>query len=626
MPSKKTPRPTVGLSPSETKAELVKLIGQGKSIEQACRIVGKSRSLYDYYRRSDPEFRDAVDRVKVLVARGRAEAPEVAVPDFPEFCERYLHQRLFPHQLQWFDLLEGRTPRDMHPSMTFEPGDPDLLVVNTPPGHAKSTTITVNYVVWRIVKDPDVRVVLVSKTQRLAIQFLLQIKSRLTHPAYTDLQRDFAPPGGFDADSASWKQDLIYLSDNVRGGEAKDPTVQAIGIGAQLYGARADLIVLDDTIDNANAHDYDKHVHWVQTEVLSRLPDGGKLFVVGTRMAPRDLYRELLNPDRYHGDDESPWTYFAQPAVLEYQENPEDWLTLWPRTDAPSGKHTEPGEDGLYVKWSGPMLAKQRARVEPAAWARVYQQEQVAEDTVFKPEDIRACQGYRAAGLIPRDGHLGREAGMEGLRIIAGLDPAAVGYTAAVVLGVDVQTGQRWVIDVFNRASLPPDDLRQLIKDWTAKYGIQEWRIERNAFQTFLTRDPDINRHLANLNVVLTEHQTGTNKHDPNFGVMAMSGLFTQRLINLPNSTSEAVKALIEQLSVWQPDPPKNAKTDCVMALWFAELRASELVSRLGNVTPFRTSPYTTRGDKARRRIIDTNTNESMYALANGGAPRSWWK
>ena len=611
------------LTAEEAKAEIVKLVGVGKKIEDICRIVGKSRATYDYYRRSDPEFAEAVDRQKILVSRGKGETPNVDVPDFPEFCERYLGQKLFPHQLQWFDLLEGRQPRDIHPSMTHEAGDPDLLVVNTPPGHAKSTTITVNYVVWRIVADPNVKVVLVSKTQRLAVQFLLQIKNRLTHPAYADLQRDFAPPGGFDGDSASWKQDMIYVSSNVRGGEAKDPTVQAIGIGGQLYGARADLIILDDTVDNSNAHDFERQVHWVQTEVMSRLPDGGKLLVVGTRMAPKDLYRELLNADRYHGDDASPWTYFAQPAVLETDDDADKWITLWPYTDAPSGKHIEPNEDGLYPKWTGPILAKRRARMLPAAWARVYQQEQVAEDTVFKPEDIRASQQMRSAGIIPADERIGRPEGMDGLRIIAGMDPAAVGYTAAVVIGVDQRTGHRYVIDVFNKASITPDDTRDLIKTWTDRYRINEWRIEQNAFQKFLVLDTEINNYLANRGCVLVGHSTQkSNKHDPNFGVMAMAGLFSSGLIHLPNSNSEAVKALIEQLSVWQPDPPRGTKTDVVMALWFAELRAQEMVARVERGKAYQNTPFTTRGDKSERIIV--NMNEPDHQLA-GAVSRAWW-
>jgi Terminase RNaseH-like domain len=609
------------LTSAEAKAEIIRLVGAGRSVAEASKIVGKSRATYDYYRRTDAEFVESIDRQKILVSRGKGETPQVEVPDFPEFCEKYLGQKLWPHQLQWFDLLEGREPRNLHPSMVYEPGESDLLIVNTPPGHAKSTTLTSNYAVWRIIKDPDVKILIASKTQKLATQFLLQIKNRLTHPAYADLQRDFAPPGGFDGDSASWKQDLIYVSSNVRSGEAKDPTVQAIGIGGQLYGSRADFIILDDAITNSNAHQYDDQVHWVQTEVMSRLPDGGKLLVIGTRMAPKDMYGELRNADRYHGDDVSPWTYFSQPAVLNYDEDVEKWETLWPYADAPSGKHVEPNEDGLYPKWTGPILAKRRARMTPSEWARVYQQEQVAEDTIFKPEDIRACQQMRSPGFIPDDEHIGRKGGMEGLRLIAGLDPAAVGYTAAVLLGVEIRTGKRYVIDVYNKASITPTEMRDLIKSWTIKYGVDEWRIEQNAFQKFLTLDPEINAFLANRGSILTPHTTGNNKHDSNFGVMAMTGLFQQRLIVLPNSNTEAVKAMIEQLCVWQPDSPRGTKTDVVMALWFAELRAQELIVTVERTNYYRDTPFTTRGDKAQRYI---ERNDNYQPAGRTFSPMRW--
>lgn len=606
------------LTSAESKTEIVRLVGIGKTIGEACKIVGKSRATYDYYRRTDAEFANAIDNKKIMAARGKSDSPTVEVPDFPEFCERYLGQKLFYHQLQWFDLLEGREPRDMHPSMFYEKGDQDLLIVNTPPGHAKSTTLTVNYTVWRIVQDPNVKIVLVSKTEKLAAQFLLQVKSRLTHQSYSDLQRDFAPPGGWHKDSASWKQNLIYVSGNVRSGEAKDPTVQALGMGGQLYGARADLIILDDTVDNDNAHQFEKQVQWIQTEVMTRLPDGGKLFVVGTRLTPRDLYLELRDPNRYHGEDVSPWTYFSQPAVLEFAEKLEDWVTLWPYTDAASGRHVIPNADGLYTKWTGPILAKRRGRMTPSRWARVFQQEQVAEDTVFKPEDISASQQMRSAGLIPDDEHIGRNGGMSGLYLVAGLDPAAVGHTAAVLLGVEQRTGKRYVIDVFNKPAITPDEMRSLIKDWTVKYSINEWRIERNAFQRFLTLDSEINQFLAARGCILNEHTTGNNKNDENFGVMAMAGLFSQRLIMLPNNQSEAVKAMVEQLLTWQPDAPRGTKTDIVMALWFAELRALELVNRNARKGLYTTSEFTTRGDIMERQIV--RASDAEFAT-----PNAWW-
>ena len=215
---------------------------------------------------------------------------------------------------------------------------------------------------------------------------------------------------------------------------------------------------------------------------------------------------------------------------------------------------------------------------------------------------------------------------MTGLKLIAGLDPASVGYTAAVLLGVEISTGKRFVIDVHNEASMTPDALRQLIKDWTVKYNIHEWRIERNAFQAFLTRDREVNEFLATRGVILTEHTTQSNKHDPLFGVMAMSGLFNSKLIELPNSTTEGVKALVEQLCTWSPDAPKHQKTDCVMALWFAELRALELVQRVERGRMFRDSPFLTNGDLGERWIRRGDDSEAPGEKYQGHGVLLWSK
>ena len=610
----------------ERKKQLVlEQMAEGVSLSEAARNVGWARDTVYYHRNRDERFNNAIDRI-----RGKNPKAVSEVPDFPEFCQEFLNTRLFPHQLQWFDLLEGRPPRDIHPSMTYEPGDPDMLIVNTPPGHAKSQTITVMYTVWRIVKDPSARIVLVSKTQRLAIQFLLTVKNYLTHPNYRKMHQAFGPPGGFEADSASWKQDLIYVSSNVRDVQEKDPTCQALGIGGQLYGARADLIILDDCVDNGNAKDFERQINWIQTEVASRLPEGGKILVVGTRLAPQDLYIELRKPERYNSDDgeESPWTYFAQPAVLEYKDDPKDWVTLWPYCDRASGNRVIRNEDGLYEKWTGEILAKRRKRMPPSSWARVYQQEQVSEETVFPIELINeSIMGY-SPGLLPdsensRNPDAGRKGGMSGLHVICGLDPASVGHTAAVCVGLELSTGMRYVLDVHNEPGMKPEAMKELIRGWQDKYSVNEWRIERNAFQGFLTQDAELRTYIAARGGTLVEHTTGRNKHDELLGVMSMSGLFEQRLIRLPRPQTEGVKALIEQLSYWTADLPKTAKTDCVMALWFTHIRCSELVQTVNRSKAFndRGKMFLTKMDLASRTIVPATD-----LVAAGTSPaRLYW-
>lgn len=182
-------------SSKDRKQIILATVRMGHTIAEGCRQAGVVRKTHEYYRRSDADYRDLIDRaLQSQIEKARDGVPDV--PDFPAFCERYLDTKLFWHHLQWFDLLEGKEPRDLHPRQRYVKGDEDQILVNTPPEHAKSTTLTVNYVVWRIVQDPNVRILLISKTQDMAKKFLLSIKERLAESeAYLDLQQAFGPPG-----------------------------------------------------------------------------------------------------------------------------------------------------------------------------------------------------------------------------------------------------------------------------------------------------------------------------------------------------------------------------------------------------------------------------------------------
>jgi hypothetical protein len=603
------------------KKQIIDFLMQGYSVQKACDAVGRSIKTYEYYRKTDPDFALAIDKIRSMTARGEMGGPTQEVPPFPEFSKKYLGTEVFTHQRHWIDLLEGRVPQDVHPSIIYEPGAPDLLIVNTPPEHAKSTTITVNYAVYRICQNPNIRIMIVSKTQAMAQKFLLSIKNRLTHPKYQDLHLAFGPAGGFEKNSDSWKQDLIYLSADARDSGEKDPTVQAIGIRGHIYGSRADLIIMDDCVDHTNAHEYEKQIDWIQSEVMSRIDnDGGKLLVVGTRLRPKDLYSELRDPMRYP-DETSPWTYFAQPAVLEFADNSKDWVTLWAKTNMPpvSGKGV-PDENGLYDKWTGEALSKKRGRMSPNLWAMVYQQQQVHEDSAFPSDAVKGViNAGRNIGRIPKGMPGVRPQGMDGLIVVAGFDPAGSGYSAAVAIGLDISTQKRYLLDVSNVAGMLPDEIRSLIKDWTDKYNISEWRIEKNAFQTMLTQDREVREYLSSRGAVLREHHTGQNKWDTDFGVASLTTLFHgyeegNALIEFPSThASEGLKALIEQLVTWYPDSPKSQKKDCVMAFWFAELACRDRLASANNFarSHSRQNMFHTRYDQSNQ--INISLDELLY-------------
>lgn len=601
-------------NPAEAKKRFLTFLSEGRSINDALELAGRTRSTYEVWRRTDPSFVLDADRIRTMRATAQMAPGEELT--FEEFSERYLDARVFPHMGNVVDLIEGREPTWVHPAMTHEPGEPDLLIVNMPPEHAKTTSVTINYVTYRIAMDPNIRVIIVSKTHDMAKKMLYAVKTRLTHPKYAEMVAKYGPVGGYDKNTEAWNQNMIYISDDARDSGEKDPTVQALGIRGHIYGARADLIIMDDCVDLTNAHEYEKQIDWLQSEVISRISSQGALLVVGTRLASKDLYSELRDASRYP-DEVSPWTYLAMPAVLEFADAQDDWVTLWPRTNQPEAgtkdRHVEPDADGLFPKWDGSRLAKKRARVSPRAWALVFQQKQVADEGIFTSEALRASiNGNRMTGLMPRGMVNCRDQGMDGLLCVAGLDPAMAGHTASVVIGLDPVSQKRYVLDVWNKAQMTPDQIRQLIRDWTSKYGIVEWRVEKNAFQSMLTQDREVREYLAGAGSILREHFTGANKHDVDFGVASMTTLWSgwedkRQLIELPSTAiSESSKALVEQLITWHPAAPKTQKTDTVMALWFAEIACRERVTAMSNFNRSHVrNQFATRWDMSQRATVN---------------------
>jgi hypothetical protein len=595
----------------EAQAKVLALLEQGATITAAMAAVGRQDTAFRQWSMQDPDFKDKADKARLAGKGIKAELSELKTLAFPEFSEQFLDSKLFEHQLNWIDLMEGREPRWNPRGMTYEPGDPNRVLINVPPEHAKSTTITINYVTCKIVQNPNCRVIIVSKTQGMARKFLGAIKTRLSHPAYMRLQTAFGPNGGYKADATQWSADMIYLGTGRDSGE-KDPTVQALGFGSQIYGARADLIILDDVVMGSNAHEWEKQIEWLQKEVITRLGRHGKLVIVGTRVSPIDMYKMIRDGGQWTGG-KTPFTYCAMPAVLEFDEDPKKWKTLWPATDQQESDLDDALENGLYPKWDGPSLFKRRSEVAPSVWAMVYQQEDVQEDSIFSPTCVAgSVNGMRKRGPL-KAGTPGHPKNIDSLYTVIGLDPAMSGATGAVVVSYNRADGRVYVLDCINMTEPTPAKIQNLIEDWVERYKPQELRIEINAHQKAYALDDVLRNYLASHGCQLNSHYTGKNKWDVSFGVASMATLFgntrdgrfqDNNLIELPsNEGSEGLKTLVQELITWKPDT-KNP-TDCVMALWFAIIRVRELMQRSSNVGQFAQNRWATQAQINQRQSIN---------------------
>ena len=612
------------LTPEEARKELISLVRQGRTIVDALKVIGRSRSWYDTQRREAEGFAAYIDNARSRTS-DLADQARSGISDFAEFSEKYLGAKVWDHMLNVVDMLEGKEPRWIHPSMTYEKGSAGLsrLLVNIPPNHAKTMTITINYVTYRVVKNPNINVIVISKTQEQAKKFLYAIKQRLTHPRYADLQAAFGPTDGYKATADMWSANKIYLGADVRESDAKDPTIEAIGMGGQVYGARADLIVLDDVVTLSNAGEWAKQQEWIRQEVASRLPPGGgQLLVVGTRVSAVDLYKELRSQQHYT-DGIVPWSYLSMPAVLEYADDPKDWKTLWGKSEQPLAEDDTPDENGFFDRWTGPRLTAVRNEAGPSKWSLVYQNLDIAENAIFDPMCVRgAVNGMRKSGALIA-GAAGHPDSPQNFYRVIGIDPAMSGDTAAVAYAVDRRTHKRFVMDVHVMSSPTPAAIRNLIRDWTDAYHPHTVIVESNAFQLFLTQDEEIRNFLSTRGINYRPHYTGNNKQDPEFGVASLAPLFGtiikrdgnnnnlkhagDNIIELPDSSrNEHIKKLIEQLVVWQPGVQgRRLKMDAVMALWFCEIVARDVLLTSSTFPNFLKNEFTPQKQIEDRYIVN---------------------
>jgi len=599
----------------EDKLKVIALVETGIEVRVAISMAGRKPDVLKAWLK-DPVFSKNLEiaRTKgsdlMKVTLGSDNGKNI---DFATFSKEFLGNEVFPHQQDWIDVLEGNEPSWLHPSMSYEKASKNRILINVPPEHAKSTVITVGYSTYRIALDSNVRIIVVSKTLTKAREFVYSIKQRLSHPRYAKLQQVYGPSGGWKEDSDTWKTDTVYLGQEARDSSEKDPTIQALGIGGQIYGARADLIILDDVITTANAHEWEKQLDWLQKEVITRLGKNGKLLIVGTRIGAVDLYRELRNPEHWSGGA-SPFTRLAMPAVLEVHDDPKKWVTLWERSDRPwdGDDDAVPDEDGYYQKWDGPALFTRRSEVTASTWALVYQQQDIDDDAIFNPAIVNACVNrMRKPGPL-RVGAAGHPRDGQWVTLI-GMDPAMAGKTALVVYAVDRQSAKRLVLDAYNMSDPTPGKIRAIIEDWINTYKPVELRIEINAHQKMYEVDEEFRQYLANKGVRFSSHFTGKNKWDTDFGVAAMQGLFgtmggakhnRDNLIELPDPQyHEGIKALINQLITWKPGT--RNPTDVVMALWFCEIKAKEMIQHSGTQIYHATSRFVTQRQMAQQAVVN---------------------
>src|SRR4051812_26494822 len=218
------------ISLKDAKKAVLASLANGDRVKDAMAAVDRSVETYRDWRKNDAAFAASATRARGVTPVGDA----ADLPPFDVFAEKFLRQALPEHQLRAWDVVQGMHPRNLEPCMNYQPGEEPgrFLIMNFAPNHGKSTTWTINYVTWRIIQNPNIRVLVISKTLDLAKKFVSSIKFQLTSEVYGELRTTFDPPGGWQDEKLPWREQMIYVRG--RDSSEKDPTLQGLGIGSQI--------------------------------------------------------------------------------------------------------------------------------------------------------------------------------------------------------------------------------------------------------------------------------------------------------------------------------------------------------------------------------------------------------
>ncbi len=442
----------------------------------------------------------------------------------------FFGRRYFPHIV-----TQGCAPFHQRLIDIVEDKDHDRISILAPRGHAKSTWLSIIYPIWKIVTNRDIKIIIVSDTGDQAEMFLRAIKDELE--ANERLIFEF---GAFYEKPKSgspnvWKACDITVS---RPSRAKEPTIVCGGTGKRIVGRRADLIIVDDPLNDENTENERqrrKTLRWFRKTLTPILnPETGRIIVIGTRKHPDDLHAELGANPRY------------TQRVFRAIENGEP---LWPQ------------------KWPLERLERAREEIGSVVFAQEYQNEPISEETAcFRREWIERCRDDAA---VLFDSYAGR------LPVFTGWDLSLVAdrtraeerdtdYTVgiSIALGDD---GTRHVIDIFRERGLSPSQVLEAVTERARRFRPALVTIENNLFQSLYEQ-----QLIAATDIPVAGHTTGREKMDVFTGVPSLSVLFENGKYRLPCG-DERSRRLTAALQTELTGLGIETHDDMVMALWIAE-------------------------------------------------------
>ena len=240
-------------------------------------------------------------------------------------------------------------------------GTKDRISVNIAPRFGKSHLVSYYFPAWFLGNHPDQKVMMVSHTADLAVDFGRKVRNLIASEKYQEVF------GGKDGVSLSQDSKSAGRWHTNHGGE-----YFAVGVGGAIAGRGADLLLIDDPhneqdIINGNLDVFDKAYEWFTTGARTRLMPGGRVAIVQTRWALNDLTGRVIK-DMIMNEGADQYEVVEFPAILEKEVIGEDGYTqmvqrsLWPE------------------QWPLEALIKTKASMPSYQWSAQYMQNPTSEE------------------------------------------------------------------------------------------------------------------------------------------------------------------------------------------------------------------------------------------------------
>jgi len=396
----------------------------------------------------------------------------------------------------------------------------------------KSTICTVGYALYRLVKDPNLRILIYSDASTKAEGFLSSVKSHLEGKvagSLFSLAFQWLPKDR----RTKWNEKEIVV-----GGRTTAYPESSVDTGGQttsFVGKHYDLIIFDDLVSDINVttkEQMDKVEACYQSS-LSLLKPGGEVVMVGTRWHFGDLYGRII------AENEARGTY---DLFIKKAEDKGEYF------------FTNIGENSLTKDF----LEQQRSLQGSYKYSCLYQNEPTDPETaVFKVAD------FAFYGAIEKDD----------LYITGTCDPAGEGedFTAITVVGTDHKMDMH-ILEIVN-AHLQPSEIIDNIIRLHYKYSFKKFGLETNFFRGMLRLELE-----RKINVEVLEHdfqrfgieefeassRKGQSKANR---IMALQPYHERGALKFPGTRFELLKDNFRELGIQMQQFPNSAHDDIMDSL-----------------------------------------------------------